>query len=75
MIKSEVKEESKVSRIAFPKLMKLKIDNKIVLFLNEHKGTVVSNNDPFGDHTGYYSEGWIIDYFEDFKGQVTLTNV
>lgn len=63
----------KNSETPFPKLMKSKQrDSKIVLFIRERVGTVISNEP---DHVyGYSAESWIMDNFTDFDGEITLKN-
>jgi len=69
-MKSIVKETEKSE---YPKLMISKTNGQIVLFEEREKGTVVyagtSNND-----LGWTSDVWIMDCFEDFYGEVTLSN-
>jgi hypothetical protein len=56
----------------FPKMMVNKtMDNLIVLFIEPQRGMVISKRP---DHNfGYYEEMWNMNDFQDFTGEVKLT--
>lgn len=56
----------------FPKLMKSTIDEQIVLFSTPRSGVVVSTKDI--NFVGRHYNMWVMDHFEDFDGEVTLSN-
>lgn len=76
MITTEVKGHT--TSIRFPVLRVLKTsttDNPqgstIVLFTDDTTGTVVHST-PDGMPLGFHADGWTIDRFEDFCGELTL---
>ena len=73
-MKVEVKENSMKAERPFPKLM-IGIRNKttIALFSSPTEGTVIHSKDnyhPLGFHSQKFESG----YFEDFEGEITLSN-
>ena len=73
-MKVEVKESSKKSERPFPKLMISKVNKSIlVLFTAPTEGTIIQskNNDK---PVGFYSRDFGDSYFEDFEGEITLSN-
>lgn len=73
-MKVEVKTESKMDELPFPKLMKLKEDdNLIVLFTKQGCGICI-HQDKNGYHKMFdYHERWVSKEFTDFKGSITIT--
>ena len=77
-MKSEIK-ENKIKR-AFPKLMKYvenngdSIKSYIILAFNDSTGIVVYSNNSSMYVAGYYSTSFNTDCFEDFEGELTLSN-
>jgi hypothetical protein len=71
MITSKVV-ENKESSNDFPKLMKSKASNAILLFTNPESGVVLISDTHWD--IGYFSKGWSSDSFEDFTGELTLKN-
>lgn len=65
--------ENKTGETNFPKLMRCKLEGYIVLFKTSKTGTIVADKDIncIGDH----SHQWDMDDFEDYKGEITLTNI
>lgn len=58
--------------IPFPKLM-LSDTGNLVWLSKENCGMVVKSSN--GEYeVGYYSETWVMPVFEDYDGQVTLSN-
>lgn len=55
----------------FPKLMKGKDTKTVVLFSSPNRGMVVFRS--AHHELGRYSTDWAMDRFEDFFGEVTLT--
>ena len=58
----------------YPKLMKSKQGNSIVLFSSETVGVCIAPDCTvdFGCTFGQYREDWLPEHFEDFDGEVTL---
>ena len=73
-MKVEVKESSKKSERSFPKLMISKVNKSIlVLFTAPTEGTIIHSK--YNDKpVGFYSQGFGDSYFEDFEGEITLSN-
>lgn len=69
-IKTRVQEKNK----NFPKLMKLKNDDLVLLMTNENSGTVMVTDNKNINKVGYYSNIWTINDFIDFEGKITLSN-
>ena len=73
-MKVEVKECSKKAERPFPKLMISKVNKTIlVLFTAPTEGTIIHSKDnyhPLGFHSQKFESG----YFEDFEGEITLSN-
>jgi len=70
-MKVEVKD--KVSEIKFPCLMVTEEYDVIVLFTSLTNGTCVMSEHP-NYKVGEYSNGWAIDNFNQFDGEITLKN-
>ena len=58
---------------SFPKLM-IGTSGLIVLFHGYQTGTVVGESVNADRKAGYYSDSWAMDQFEDFDGEVALSN-
>lgn len=71
-MKTEIKENKEVKGKPFPKLMKCKHYNFIVLMSSKKTGVVVSNNAYY--EVGFISATWDMSCFEDFNGSITLSN-
>jgi hypothetical protein len=68
----DVKVNETKAELPFPKLMSSR-RGTIVLFYQEHCGTCLrslGSDTPIGSH----SRDWDMEYFEDFYGEVTLSN-
>ena len=70
-MKVEVKD--KVSEIKFPCLMVTEEYDVIVLFTSSTKGICVMSDHP-NFKVGEYSNGWVIENFKLFDGEITLKN-
>ncbi len=70
-MKVEVKELEQKS-LSYPKLMVHKSYGYIVLFNADHHGTLISCE--FESEIGTYSGPFDMDNFNDFHGEVTLSN-
>ena len=69
-MKVEVKESGKKAERPFPKLM-ITQKGTLVLFTSAGVGTVLKGV----DHTiGYHSSDFDSECFEDFEGEITLSN-
>lgn len=68
----KVNETPKKNVKSFPKLMSSH-KGTIVLFYTKYCGVCLQNG---GTNTpiGQYSTGWAMEFFEDFEGEVTLSN-
>jgi hypothetical protein len=68
----KVNETPKKKIKGFPKLMSSR-SGTIVLFYTEHCGVCLRNT---GSNTpvGQYLDHWRMEFFEDFEGEVTLSN-
>lgn len=71
MIKTKVKEVKEVGT-EFPKLMKSNNSSLIVLFKSKNSGTVIVEGNTW--KVGRTSGDWVMDFFEDFTGELTLKN-
>lgn len=69
MVKSKIATKSN----DYPKIMKHKKSNKFVLFFNDSEGVVI-HTEINNDFVGLYSHDWFSDQFEDFDGEITLSN-
>lgn len=59
----------------FPKLMKLKESGIVVLFTSAKAGMVVYNEESSViDKEGDFRNDWDPEYFEDFTGEIHLSN-
>lgn len=59
----------------FPKLMKSKDSGVVVLFTSEKSGMVVYNEESsVVDKEGDFINDWLPECFEDFTGEITLSN-
>lgn len=69
-MKTKIKENKESKQ--FPKLMRLKGSDTIVLMSHPKVGVVVNE----GKHhmVGSYFQYWDMDCFEDFNGSITLSN-
>ena len=65
--------ETKPNRINYPSLMISNYDGIIVLMTGTEKGTVLNPSTSI-KKIGYTGEGWIMDNFRDFEGEITLSN-
>jgi hypothetical protein len=54
----------------FPKLMKVKTSNSVLLFTSPKVGTVLVKDTDW--EVGHYSQNWYPDCFEDFTGELIL---
>ena len=70
-MKVEVKDS--VSEIKYPCLMITEEKDLIVLFVSSTKGICVMSDHP-NFKVGEYSNGWAIDNFNQFDGEITLKN-
>ena len=64
-------EENK--ELEFPKLMEGTETSVVVLFTESKKGAIVSVGTS-DNKIGYYHFDWQMEYFKDFKGELTLKN-
>ncbi len=71
-IKTKVQDKNETKK--FPKLMKLKNDDLILLMVNESMGTVIVPGSKNINKVGYYSNVWDIKNFIDFEGSIKLSN-
>lgn len=62
----------KSSEKPFPKLMEDQ-NGGIVLFINQNSGTVVKESE-HGHFLGAYKINWAFANFQDFDGEITLSN-
>lgn len=69
--------KDKISVKPFPKLMidtyNTEEDGTIVLFTNEGFGTVIRAV-PYKNALGHYRDNWPMSHFQDFDGEITLSN-
>ncbi len=83
-MKSEIKEVPKVSNKPFPKLMIMNqsdpdlLNKKVILFAwfgttSNISGVIIHGNSP-NYKIGYNSIGWNPMIFEDYNGEITLSN-
>ena len=73
-MKVEVKESSKKAERPFPKLMINSIDKTtIALFSSPTEGTVIHSKGKLY-LVGSQSQSFVSRYFEDFEGEITLSN-
>ena len=63
-------EKTEKREIPFPKLMRSE-EGRIVLFIEEEKGTLLSGGSSY-EEVGYYSECWAARMFFDFSGKITI---
>lgn len=76
----EVKIDYTKDYITYPRLLKSKTEPFIVILAETYllggtiKGAVVSCDEYYENHLGYYSSTWKSDHFEDFNGILTLKN-
>ena len=78
-MQTKVSEALELVPSKFPKLMRTLDNGTIVLFNEPCIGTVIvppveGYHRAVLQYEGYYSTTWHMDYFEDFKGKVTLEN-
>jgi hypothetical protein len=71
MIRIRVTNEK--TQTGYPKLMIGK-DSGLIVLAKKAKGGCIHGTSLDQDSCGYYSETWIKDEFEDFDGEITLTN-
>lgn len=74
-MKVEINEPKKAEEMGFPKLMICiheEEEGLIVLMIEKCTGIVIFpvENKPIG----YQSSGWLMKYFQDFEGSITLSN-
>lgn len=67
-----VKEKGSTKKPSYPRLMKVKNGTAVMLFGEFGVGICIIGGDfnPVGD----WSSGWSMEEFEDFDGEVTLSN-
>ena len=63
-----------VKSLKFPKLMKHKTNNRIVLFETITRGVEVRGSNNMESAIGFTSNRWDTSDYEDFNGSVTLSN-
>ena len=68
-----IKEVEEVKVLGFPRLMEGTESSVVVLFTESKKGAVVSVGTS-DNEIGWYHHNWQMDYFKDFKGELTLKN-
>ena len=68
-----IKEVEEVKVLGFPRLMEGTESSVVVLFTESKKGVVVSVGTS-ENKIGWYHSNWQMEYFKDFKGELTLTN-
>ena len=68
-----IKEVEEVKVLGFPRLMEGTESSVVVLFTESKKGVVVSVG-ASADEIGWYHSNWQMEYFKDFKGELTLKN-
>mgnify|MGYP003649471049 CR=1 FL=1 len=71
MVTVTIKE--KLKELKFPKLMKGTESSAVVLFTESKKGTVLSMGRS-DNNVGWYYSNWQMDFFKDFKEELTLKN-
>ena len=73
-MKAEVKEISKKAERPFPKLMVNNLDKPtIALFSSPTEGTIIHSKDKHYP-VGFHSQRFVSSYFEDFEGEIALSN-
>ena len=76
MIKTEIRGDDKIPPLSFPKLMNYKgKEERVVLFTSTYEGVVVSTDCAQSwFEIGYGTNSFMLSAFEDFKGDLILTN-
>ena len=71
-MKVVVKEKGDTKKSFYPRLLKIKNDTAVVLFGEFGAGVciIAGECNPIGD----WSSGWSMEVFEDFAGEVILSN-
>ena len=73
-MKVEVKESSKKAERLFPKLMINRLNKTtIALFSNPSEGTIIQARDNCSP-LGFHSKSFVSSAFEDFEGEIILSN-
>jgi hypothetical protein len=75
MIEVTTATEQQQKEVPFPKLMKHKFSDSVVLFEEPKKGTIIIPSPRASGGIGTVCYEWDMAVFEDFEGSLTLTNV
>lgn len=64
----------KAKELPYPKLMKNKVTDLVVLFTAQGVGMSIYKGNSLNGFLGEYSKNWSCEQFEDYTGEVTLSN-